>query len=126
MDRLARNVEDILRIVRELNNKNVTVEFVKERMVFSADKKDPISMLMLTIIGSVAEFERSLIRERQREGIAIAKAKGNVFTGRKRALSPERVALLKEQASVEGANRTKLAEEFGISRRTLYQYLERP
>ncbi|SET61028.1 Site-specific DNA recombinase [Nitrosospira multiformis] len=121
MDRLARNVEDMLRLVRELNEKGVSVEFVKENMVFTAGKEDPRSALMFTMLSAFAQFERALIKERQREGIALAKAEGK-YRGRKPMLSPERVALLRQRAT-EKTNKSKLAEEFGISRETLYQYL---
>ena len=122
MDRLARNVEDMLRLVREMNNGGVSVEFIKENMSFTAGSDDPRSTLMFTMLSAFAQFERSLIRERQREGIALAKAKGTVYKGRKPALNAERIAQLREQAAA-GVNRTKLAKEFGISRETLYQYI---
>jgi DNA invertase Pin-like site-specific DNA recombinase len=122
MDRLARNVEDMLRLVREMNNRGVSVEFIKENMSFTAGSEDPRSTLMFTMLSAFAQFERSLIKERQREGIALAKAKGNVYKGRKPALNAARIAQLREQAAA-GANRTKLAKEFGISRETLYQYI---
>jgi len=121
MDRLARNVEDMLRLVRELNEKGVSVEFVKENMVFTAGKEDPRSALMFTMLSAFAQFERALIKERQREGIALAKADGK-YRGRKPVLSPEKVAVLRQRVK-EGANKSKLAEELGISRETLYQYL---
>lgn len=122
MDRLARNVEDMLRLVRELNAKGVSVRFVKENMTFSTDADDPRNTLMFTMLSAFSQFERSLIKERQREGIALAKAKGTVYKGRKPALDATRIASLREQAA-SGVNRTKLAQEFGISRETLYQYL---
>jgi DNA invertase Pin-like site-specific DNA recombinase len=121
MDRLARNVEDMLRLVREMNDRGVSVQFVKENMSFTAGNDDPRSTLMFTMLSAFAQFERALIKERQREGIALAKAKG-IYKGRKPALNAERIAQLREQAAT-GANRTKLAKEFGISRETLYQYL---
>lgn len=121
MDRLARNVEDMLRLVRELNEKGVSVEFVKENMVFTAGKEDLRSALMFTMLSAFAQFERALIKERQREGIALAKAEGK-YRGRKPVLSPEKVALLRQRVT-EKTNKSKLAEEFGISRETLYQYL---
>lgn len=77
--------------------------------------------LMLSVMGAFAEFERALIRERQREGIALAKQRG-AYRGRKKALSPERIAELQQRAEA-GEQKTKLAREFGISRETLYQYL---
>lgn len=122
MDRLARNVEDMLRLVREMNDQGVSVDFIKENMSFTAGGEDPRSTLMFTMLSAFAQFERSLIKERQREGIALAKAKGTVYKGRKPALNTERIAQLREQAAT-GANRSKLAKEFGISRETLYQYI---
>ena len=77
---------------------------------------------MLSVMGAFAEFERALIRERQREGIALAKQRG-AYRGRKKALSPERVAELRRRADA-GEQKAKLAREFGISRETLYQYLK--
>ena len=77
--------------------------------------------LMLSVMGAFAEFERALIRERQREGIALAKQRG-AYRGRKKALSPERAAELRQRADA-GEQKTKLAREFGVSRETLYQYL---
>ncbi len=122
MDRLARNSEDMQRIVRELKAKGVTVQFVKEKLTFSAGTDNPMDELMFTMLAAFAQFERSLIRERQREGIAMAKAKGDVYLGRKPALNAEQVAELQAKAAT-GAKKTALAKEFGISRETLYQYL---
>ena len=76
---------------------------------------------MLSVMGAFAEFERALIRERQREGIALAKQRG-VYRGRKKALSDDQVAELRRRADA-GEQKAKLAREFGISRETLYQYL---
>jgi DNA invertase Pin-like site-specific DNA recombinase len=123
MDRLARNVEDMLRIVRELTEKGVSVEFIKENMAFQPGKDDPRSVLMLMLLSAVSQFERAIIRERQKEGIRIAIKKG-VYRGRRPALNPERIRQLKEQVA-KGANKTRLAEEFGISRETLYKYTGR-
>ena len=121
MDRLARNVEDMLRLVREINGRDISVKFVKENMSFTVGNDDPRSILMFTMLSAFAQFERALIRERQREGIVLAKTKG-VYKGRKRVLNTEQAAQLREQAAT-GANRSKLAKEFGISRETLYQYI---
>ena len=120
LDRLARNVEDLRRIVRELTGRGVSVEFVKNRLSF-AGSADPTAQLMLTMLGAFAEFERELIRERQREGIAIAKAKG-VYKGRKKALGPEEAHELGAQARA-GIPKADLARAYGISRETVYQYL---
>lgn len=120
MDRLARNVEDMLRLVRELNGKGVSVEFVKENMDFSG-KDDPRSMLMLTLLGAFAQFERSLIKERQREGIAIAKAKG-VYKGKQPKMTREQLGKLREMVS-SGVPKAQVARHFDIGRGTLYNYL---
>src|SRR6476661_784034 len=87
MDRLARNLEDLRRIVRELTGQGVKVEFVKENLTFAGDDS-PMNTLLLSMLGAVAEFERSMILERQREGIALAKAAGK-YRGRKASLSSE-------------------------------------
>ncbi|RQT57916.1 recombinase family protein [Burkholderia cepacia] len=122
MDRLARNTEDLLRMVRELTERGVTVQFVKDAMTFSADKRNPQQELMMTMLAGFAQFERSLIRERQREGIAIAKANG-VYKGRKPSLSPEQVSTLRQRAA-SGEAKAAIARDLGISRETLYQYLK--
>jgi DNA invertase Pin-like site-specific DNA recombinase len=98
----------------------VSVEFVKNRLTFSGGA-DPTARLMLTMLGAFAEFERELIRERQREGIAIAKAKG-VYKGRKKALGPEEAHEVVVQAHA-GIPKADLARAYGISRETVYQYL---
>lgn len=124
MDRLARNVEDMRRLVRELTSKGITVRFVKETMTFTGDDS-PMNQLMLTLLGAFAEFERSMIRERQREGIVIAKAKGGKYKGRKPTLDASQVIVLQEKVAA-GASKAAVARDFGISRQTLYEYLKRP
>jgi DNA invertase Pin-like site-specific DNA recombinase len=119
MDRLARNVEDLLRTVRSLNEKGISVQFMSEHLTFTGDDS-PMANLLLTMLGAVAQFERSLLRERQREGIAIAKRAG-VYKGRKPNLTPEQAASLVARAQTE--KKAVLAREFGISRETVYQYL---
>lgn len=120
MDRLARNVDDLRRIVQTLTKRGVRVQFVKENLTFTGEDS-PIANLMLTVLGAVAQFERDLIRERQREGIAIAKQRG-AYRGRRKALAPETVTELSRRAAC-GEKKAALAREFGISRETLYQYL---
>lgn len=119
MDRLARNVDDLRRVVRELTSRGVRVEFVKEGLAFTGDDS-AMNTLLLTMLGAVAEFERTLILERQREGIALAKAKG-VYKGRKAKLTPEQATELRERLS-KGESATKLAAEYGISRQSVYNY----
>lgn len=120
MDRLARNVDDLRRIVQEQTRRGIRVQFTKENLLFTGEDS-PMANLMLTVLGAVGQFERELIRERQREGIALAKQRG-VYRGRKRALSPERIAVLRDRVA-GGEKKARLAREFGISRETLYQYL---
>ena len=95
MDRLARNLDDLRRIVRDLTARDVVVHFHKEGLDFRGDDS-PMSQLLLNMMGAFAEFERSLIKERQMEGIAIAKTKG-VYKGRKRSLTPDRVIELRRK-----------------------------
>ena len=122
MDRLARNLDDLRRLVDELTSRGVSVRFIKENMTFTSEE-NPMSKLMLSVMGAFAEFERSLIRERQREGIAVAKTTGK-YKGRKPALKASRVAELLSRDKENGhKNRAALARDFGISRETLYQYL---
>ncbi len=97
------------------------IEFVKEHLSFTGEDS-PMANLMLSVMGAFAEFERALIRERQREGIALAKQRG-AYRGRKKSLSSERIAELRQRVEA-GEQKTKLAREFGISRETLYQYSE--
>ena len=120
MDRLARNLDDLRRLVQNLTQRGVRIEFVKESLTFTGDDS-PMANLLLSVMGAFGEFERALIRERQREGIALAKQRG-AYLGRKKALSPERGAELRQRAAA-GEQKTRLAREFGISRETLYQYL---
>jgi DNA invertase Pin-like site-specific DNA recombinase len=89
-------------------------------MTFTGEDS-PMATLLLSVMGAFAEFERSLIRERQREGIAIAKQRG-AYKGRKKSLSVEQVEVLRERVAA-GEQKAKLARELGISRETLYQYL---
>ncbi len=100
--------------------RGVHIEFVKEHLSFTGEDS-PMANLMLSVMGAFAEFERALIRERQREGIALAKQRG-AYRGRKKSLSSERIAELRQRVEA-GEQKTKLAREFGISRETLYQYL---
>jgi DNA invertase Pin-like site-specific DNA recombinase len=120
MDRLARNLDDLRRIVRTLAGKGVRVEFVKENLTFTGEDS-PMATLLLSVMGAFAEFERALILERQREGIAAAKARG-AYTGRKPALDDEQARQLRERAAA-GERKSLLATEFGISRETVYSYL---
>ncbi|MQI91023.1 recombinase family protein, partial [Escherichia coli] len=97
MDRLARNLDDLRRLVQKLTQRGVRIEFLKEGLVFTGEDS-PMANLMLSVMGAFAEFERALIRERQREGIALAKQRG-AYRGRKKALSDEQAATLRQRAT---------------------------
>ena len=120
MDRLARNLDDLRQMVQKLTRRGVRIEFVKESLTFTGEDS-PMANLILSVMGAFAEFERALIRERQREGIALAKKRG-AYRGRKKLLSNEQVAELKRRVNA-GEQKAKLARELGISRETLYQYV---
>jgi DNA invertase Pin-like site-specific DNA recombinase len=122
LDRLARNLVDLCQIVQELNAKGVTVSFQKEQLTFAAGKDDPFATLQMQMLASFAQFERSLLLQRQREGIAIAKHAGK-YKGRKQTLTPAQVEELRARAALGAVSKADLAEEYHISRQTLYVYL---
>ena len=121
MDRLARNLRDLLSLVKGMTEKGVRVEFLKEGLIFTGEDS-PMARLTLSMMGAFAEFERSLILERQREGIALAKSKG-LYKGRKPSLTPEQVAIIRQRAA-DGVPKTKLAADYKVSRFTLHKYLQ--
>ncbi len=120
MDRLARNLDDLRRLVQKLTKRGVRIEFAKENLAFTGEDS-PMANLMLSVMGAFAEFERALIRERQREGIALAKQRG-AYRGRKKSLSEPQIVELKRRIA-DGEQKTAVAREYGVSRETLYQYL---
>ena len=117
IDRLARNLVDLQELVGRLTSKGVSVRFHKESLVFTG-QDDAIARLTLQMMGAFAEFERAMIKERQREGIAKAKAEGRCL-GRKAKLGPDQVAEIRDKLSI-GVSKKAIAEELGISRQTLY------
>jgi len=127
MDRLSRSLRDLQEVVERLTSKGISVTFVKETLTFEppatgADAhKTAYSTLMLQLLGAVSQFERALIKERQREGIAIAKAK-KLYKGRKPALDKAAIAKLKQMAT-DGVSKVEIAETLGISRASVYVYL---
>lgn len=121
IDRLARNLKDLQTIVERLTVKGVTVKFYKENLQFEPKNGNPMQTLMLQMLGAFAEFERTLINERQREGLALAKAQGTKL-GAPQKLREEQIAELKARAA-QSEDKSKLAREFGISRPTLYKIL---
>lgn len=118
MDRLARSLVDLEQLVDELTRAGVAVEFVKERLTFAPSSSDPFATFQRQLIGAVAELERSLIRERQREGIELAKKRG-AYKGRARVLTNDQVQHAR-RAAAAGVPKAKIARELGCSRSVLY------
>jgi len=119
MDRLARNLDDLRKIVKALTGRGVVVHFHKENLIFTGDDS-PMANLLLSMLAAFSEFERSLILERQREGIAIAKGEGK-YKGRKPSLSDDQIKEILARASA-GEKVAVLVREYGISRETFYGY----
>ena len=124
MDRLARSLTDLQQIVDDLVAKGAQVKFVKENQAYGGGEPDSMSRLMLQVLGAFAEFERKLIRERQAEGIRLAKAAGK-YKGRARKLTPEQLRQAQEKID-EGIPKARIARDLGVGRSTLHRALERP
>jgi len=119
IDRLARNLQDLQQIIAELNDKGASIKFVTENLNFSGTDADPFAKLQLQMLGAFAEFERSLIKKRQLEGIAKAKERG-VYTGRKKQIDDNRIKSMKS----DGVSITQIASEMSISRQSVYRALK--
>lgn len=124
IDRLARNLKDLQTIVEVVTKKGVSVKFHKENLIFEASNNNPMQTLMFQMLGAFAEFERTLTRERQREGIAAAKARGQKL-GAPLKLKPGQVKALRDRVAL-GEDKAKIAKAFGISRPTLYKLISSP
>ena len=120
IDRLARSLRDLLNIVQDLLARKVSIRFVKENMDFNGDKPNPTQDLYLNILGAVAEFERQMIRERQKEGILLARQR-NAYDkcGRKPSLTPKQIEDIKARLAL-GEPLAPIAKEYGVSRQTIY------
>ncbi|WP_230732400.1 recombinase family protein [Pseudomonas fitomaticsae] len=110
IDRLARSLEDLLSLVKGMIAKGVAVQFHKEGLHFTGEDS-PMQELMLGLLGSVAQFERALIRERQAEGIQKAKAAG-VYKGRVKTVDD---AAIRKAMAEDGASFRKVAKALGVS-----------
>ena len=123
LDRLARNLSDLLTMVQDLTGRGVSVRFLNERLDFDAGKEaSPVAKLMLSMVGAFAEFERSMIKRRQAEGIALAKERG-VYKGRQRSVTDEQIQEIRSLMSM-GVPLSSAARKVGISRTTAYKYLK--
>ena len=119
IDRLARSLEDLLSLVKELIDRGVTVHFHKEQLLFTGEP-NAMQELMLSLLGSVAQFERSMIKERQREGIEKAKAAG-VYTGRVKTIDDEAI---REAMNAPGASYRKVAKALNVSLSTVQRAMK--
>lgn len=113
IDRFARSLKDLLELVEDLKARGVELRFHKEGLVFTSEK-NPTQDLMLSMMGAVAQFERSMIRERQAEGIAKAKAAG-VYKGRRKAVDDDAI----RAAVAGGLSFRKAAEGLDVSLSTV-------
>jgi DNA invertase Pin-like site-specific DNA recombinase len=119
LDRVGRNTKDILNLVEQVKEIGATIKFHKENLTFDGTSSNLYSDLMLTILSGFATYERNIILERQREGIAIAKAKGR-YKGAKRKLTDEQLNELKIDFNA-GIPKTEIAKKYGITRSYVYQ-----
>ena len=125
IDRLARSLGDLEGIIKELVDKGVTVQFIKEAQTYSRDHSNPFNKVMLQVLGAFAEFERNIMLERQAEGIAHAKSNGTKSGkpfGKQpldQSLKPKAVALF-----AIGHNITTIAKDLGVSRASIYKLLD--
>lgn len=129
LDRLARDLGHLIEITKKFNDKGVTLRSLKENLFFDARSSNPLNQFLFHVIGAVAEFNRSLIREAQKEGIEKAKKRG-VYKGRKPSLSDEQVQKLRDfiaekNKSAENYKSMKwkdIAVDLGVSESTVFRY----
>ena len=119
LDRLGRNTADLITLMNQLKDKGVTVIFDKNKMTFSPDTSNPMNDLMFTMLAAFSQFERELMLERQREGIAKAKAEGK-YKGRPATVDKEAIV----KAKLEGKSFRNVAKEFGVSLSTVQRALD--
>ncbi len=120
ISRMARNVKDLIELIERLQNKGVSIRFIKEGLQFDNNKANPMNDLILTILGAIYQFERSMILERQKEGIAIAKAEGK-YKGKQSLVDLKQVQALLDNKMCISA----IAKEMEISRASVYRAIDR-
>jgi len=118
IDRLARNLIDLQSIIQELNDKGVTIRFLSENLSFSGSGGCAFKTLQLQMLGAFAQFERTIIRKRQAEGIAKAKQRG-VYSQRKKSVNSDKV----RQLFQDGMSKAAIAKHLNISRMSVYRSL---
>jgi DNA invertase Pin-like site-specific DNA recombinase len=120
IDRLCRDLRDLQDVIQTVNAKGVSITFLSENLTFTANQNDPFAKLQLQMMGAFAEFERSIIRKRQAEGIAKAKAKGNIYKGRKATIDVTEIKRLKD----EGLGATAISKKLNIARASVYRVMQ--
>ena len=118
ISRLARDLMDLQQIIQEINDKGATITFITESLTFTPNASDPHAKLQLQMMGAFAEFERSIKKQRQLEGIAIKKAQGG-YKGGKRMINRDRV----RELHAEGLSTYKIADTMGISRMSVHRII---
>ena len=120
LDRLGRDIRDLLNIVDELNSNGVSVEFVSERLRFTRGDNDPLAKLQLHMLAAFAQWERNISKRRQAEGIARAKKSDpEKYRGRPPKIDTAQIKEMKEQ----GLGATVIARKLGIGRASVYRLL---
>lgn len=124
IDRLARNINDLLQIVRTITEeRHAEIFFIKENLHFTDDESNPFNKLMLHLLGSIAEFERNMIKMRQKEGISIAKQKGVYSKERCKKLPLSKIEELKKDIA-DKVKISDICKKYGITKPTFYRYKE--
>ena len=119
LDRLARSTRDLLNIMQKLQDKQVKLVVLDQQI----DTSTATGMLLFTMLGAIATFENDLRKDRQMQGIALAKRKGVKF-GRKCSLNPEQISEMRFQRS-QGVSVIELVRQFNVSKASVYRALSR-
>ena len=122
LDRLARSMRDMTKIKDFIIAKKCKLVFVKENLVFT-ENPTPMEELILNVFTSVYQFERSISKERQREGIEKAKKAGK-YEGRKKVFTLEQQVDINEKIKL-GIPKSRVARQYGVSHTTIYKYIDR-
>lgn len=119
LDRLARSMLHLSKILDQLKSKGVELRVIDQ----SIDTSTPVGKLLFNVLGSIAEFEREIAKERQMEGIAKAKAKG-VKCGRSKILNNDQVEEIRNKKN-KGVTVKEIMKEYGLSKASVYNYLKK-
>jgi len=120
ISRMARNLEDLLALVKHFGQKGVTITFQKEQLTFTGNE-NPMQALMLSLLGAVYQFERSMMLERQREGIKVAKAAGKYKGGKPRVDRQKIIDALSSGLSIRA-----VAQQLGVGVSTVQRVKATP